>query len=74
MQSVLFSWYDFNETHKELSYLVGRERHELRCLALTHDLLAISLPDAVDTIHDLKVILTFTAHSHSSVICLSKNK
>ena len=56
LQSLLFSWYDYNETQKELSYLLKQERHQLRCLELSQDLVHFSQQqDIKDSTYDLKV-------------------
>ena len=55
LQSALFSWYDFNETQKELAYLLKQERHQLECLCIATDLVTFSEKDLHDTIADLKV-------------------
>ena len=55
LQSALFSWYDFNETQKELAYLLKQERHQLECLCIATDLVTFSEKDLHDTIGDLKV-------------------
>ncbi len=58
LQSALFSWYDFNETQKELAYLLKQERQQLECLVLASDIVSFSDADLSDTVTDLKVRLT----------------
>ena len=57
LQSALFSWYDFNETQKELAYLLKQERHQLECLCIATDLVTFTPKDVQDTVADLKVCL-----------------
>ncbi len=69
LQSALFSWYDFNETQKELAYLLKQERHQLECLCIATDLVTFTLKDVHDTVADLKVCPPhFSSHLFSFVI------
>ena len=53
LQTLVFTWYDFNETYQELTYLLNRERQQLRCLDTAMN--PLTAQDMQDTLTDLKV-------------------
>lgn len=54
LQSALLAWYDFNETQRELDYMLGQERQQLQCLHLASDVVNFCAQDARDNVSDLR--------------------
>jgi len=54
LQSLLMSWYDYNETHRELTYLLQQEQQQLRCLLLADEIVGLPTQDVTDTLGDIK--------------------
>ncbi|XP_064623681.1 uncharacterized protein LOC135485513 isoform X2 [Lineus longissimus] len=56
-QSLLICWYDYNETHKELSYFLSKERQLLQCLEMTLSIMEFTTEQRRAVVRDLKGML-----------------